>query len=277
MAPPAPTAPRHEPVATGPFATTHAAFTDVDSFDWGDLAARARSYDAATRERGRRSFILRALDEQRSLLAFSELLTELCEAGAPIDVIGSLTRVVRDEALHVDLCDRVVKALGGWDASAPEPKWVRSDKRLPLQRRILATVLGSLCIGETISVHMIRGVRAHTSDPVVRAVMTRLLADESFHSRFGWWWLGTFPLSDEDRAFARSYLAKLLPGLARSLRVPTERVEHRYSPFGSMAPAERAEALRAALHKTILPGLDQAGLEATALWMKVRDGAQEAA
>ena len=178
-------APRFEPLGQGAFAKTHAEHTDIDTFDWDALSASASSYDRRERERGRRSFVLRALDEQRSVVAFSELLTELCLAGAPIDVIGSLTRVVRDEALHVDMCDRVVKALGGWDESSPEPNWVRSNKKLPLNLRVLQTVLGSLCVGETISVHMIKGVRDNTTDPVVRAVLTRLLADMSLHSRFG--------------------------------------------------------------------------------------------
>ncbi|HJL04749.1 MAG TPA: hypothetical protein RMH85_05270 [Polyangiaceae bacterium LLY-WYZ-15_(1-7)] len=270
-------APRHEPLARGPFATTHARFTEVDAFDWAALGAEVE--DAKVRDRGRRSFELRALDEQRSLLAFTELLGELCEAGAPIDVIGSLTRVVRDEALHVDLCDRVVKALGGWDDRAPEPRWVRSNKKLPLKRRILATVLGSLCVGETISVHMIKGVRAHASDATTHAVLTRMLADESFHSRFGWWWLESMPLEGEDAKWARAYLARLLPSVAKSLapmQAPKKK-PHVYSPFGSMAPEERREAFDAAMHGTILPGFDRAGLEATAIWKRVVGGAEEAA
>lgn len=271
-------APRFEPLAAGPFAKTHADFTEIDRFDWDDLGARANDYDPKVRDRGRRSFVLRALDEQRSLLAFSELLTELCEAGAPVDVIGSLARVVRDEALHVDMCDRVVKALGGWDDRAPEPQWVRSSKKLPLQRRILTTVLGSLCVGETISVHMIRGVRDHASDPVIHNVMTRLLADESFHSRFGWWWLESMPLRDEDKKFAESYLRRLLPSVIKSLQPSAKALakEHRYSPFGSMAPLERSEALRVAFERTILPGFDKAGIDATAIW-KQAHRAREAA
>ncbi|MCA9615179.1 MAG: ferritin-like domain-containing protein [Sandaracinus sp.] len=263
--------PRFEPLGFGPFAKTHAAFTEVDAFDWNALASG--EHDPKERERGRRSFVLRALDEQRSLAAFTELLGELVEVGAPIDVIGSLARVVRDEALHVDLCDRVVKALGGWDDKAPEPTWVRSDKRLPLQQRVLATVLGSLCIGETISVHMIAGVRKGASDPVVHEVLTRLLADESFHSRFGWWWLESMPLTDDDHAFARRYLAKLLPSVARQMAPMTASKKVAPSPFGSLGGDERRDAFETAMHKTILPGFDAAGLDASALWKRLQEPA----
>lgn len=264
-------APRHEPLAEGPFTRTHAAFTEVDRFDWAALGAGVD--DPRARDVGRRSFILRALDEQRSLLAFSELLGELCQAGAPIDVIGSLTRVVRDEAMHVDLCDRVVKALGGWDAETPEPRWVRSDARLPLRRRILVTVLGSLCVGETISVHMIKAVRENASDRVTHDVLTQLLKDESFHSRFGWWWLEATPLDDEDRAFAQRYLARLLPTLVADLAPRPAKRPFAPSPFGNASAEARQAALDDAIHGTILPGFDRAGLDASAIWRGARDAA----
>jgi len=261
-------APRFEPLDEGPFKTTHERFTEADGFDWEALGAGVT--DARLRDIGRRSFILRALDEQRSLVAFTELLGELCEAGAPIDVIGSLTRVVRDEALHVDLCDRVVKQLGGWDPKAPEPQWVRSDKRQPLKRRILSTVLGSLCVGETVSVHMIKAVRDNATDLVAHAVLTRILKDESFHSRFGWWWLEAMPLDDLDRAYAKHYLARLLPSLAKQLAPKPRRRPPVDSPFGSAGPEARTAAFAEALHKTILPGFDRAGLEASAIWERAR-------
>ena len=259
-------APRFEPLGQGAFAKTHADFTGIDTFDWAALEASADSYGDRERERGRRSFVLRALDEQRSVVAFSELLHELLLAGAPIDVVGSLTRVVRDEVLHVDMCDRVVKALGGWDEKPPQPNWVRSNKKLPLHLRTLQTVLGSLCVGETISVHMIKGVREHASDPVVHALLTRLLADESFHSRFGWWWLREIDMSDEEQRFAKQYVQKLLPHVIRSMRPKATGKPHTYSPFGSMSVEERAAAFDDAMHKTILPGFDAAGLEASAIW-----------
>lgn len=266
-------APRYAPLGEGPFAKTHADFTEVDAFDWAALGAGVS--DPRERERGRRSFVLRALDEQRSLLAFSELMSELCEAGAPIDVIGSLARVIRDEALHVDLCDRVVGALGGWDERAPEPRWVRSDKRLPLKRRVLATVLGSLCAGETISVQMIRGVRESASDPVVHAVLTRMLADESFHSRFGWWWLESMPLDGEERAWADRYVARLLPHLATQLAPEGAARAYVPSPFGSMSAEERREAFLTAMERTILPGFDRAGLSASVIWAGVKARREE--
>ena len=258
----------------------HADFTGVEEFDWARLANEGHS--ATQRERGRRSFILRALDEQRSLLAFSELLAELAEQRAPIDVIGSLSRVVRDEARHVDLCGRVVDSLGGFGSNAPDAKWVRSDKRLPLRRRVLKTIVGSLCVGETISVSMIRGVRDNATDVTVHAVLTQMLSDESFHSRFGWWWLEQADVTDKEREWVNRYLTKLLPAVERGVRPSDEKLarnqdDYVYSPFGSMKFKERDAAFDWAMHDRVIPSFDKLGFDATAIWKAHKAAQQEKA
>ncbi len=257
----------------------HADFTGVDDFDWARLANEEHA--PRERERGRRSFILRALDEQRSLLAFSELLAELAEQRAPIDVIGSLSRVVRDEARHVDLCGRVVDSLGGFGKNPPSANWVRSDKRLPLRRRVLKTIVGSLCVGETISVSMIRGVRDNATDETVHAVLTKMLSDESFHSRFGWWWLEQADVTDEERAWVNRYLTKLLPAVERGVRPSAEKLARNqdayvYSPFGSMKFKEREAAFLWAMHDRVIPSFDKLGFNASAIWKQHEAKQQEA-
>jgi hypothetical protein len=250
----------------------HERFTYGEAADIDWSALRPEDYDARTREAGRRSFVLRALDEQRSLLAFSELLAELCEAGAPVDVIGSMTRIVRDEALHVDLCGRIVEALGGFGDDAPEPHWVRSDRRLPLHLRILRSVVGSCCIGETVSVQMIAGVRKSACDPVVAPVLTQMLADESFHSRFGWWWLEAHTLTDDEHAYLEKWLPKVFRAIEEGARPTKQALERQASrpyvasPFGSMSATEREAAFMKAVEETILPGLTKAGVDAARLW-----------
>lgn len=257
--------------AGGAFGKAHARFTmEEEAFDWDAL--RRAPHDRRERERGRKSFVMRALDEQRSLLAFSELLSALCEAGAPIDVIGSLTRVVRDEARHVDLCGRVVDALGGWPDDAPEPAWVRTDPRQPLSRRILTSVIGSLCIGETLSVAMIAGCRKHASDPVVHEVLTRMLADESFHSRFGWWWLELEAprFTDDDHRFVERWLPKVFGAIEKHARPSAAALAdtrpYPYGAFGALSHAEREVAFVSTVTETILPGLARAGIDGEAAW-----------
>lgn len=267
-------APRFAPLGSGPFATTHEAFTVVDEIDWS-LPELEVAPDV--RELGRRTFQQRALDEQRSLVAFSELLTALCQAGAPVDVIGSMTRVVRDEALHVDLCDRMVRRLGGWDEAPPEPRWVSLPAAWPLRKRILATILGSLCVGETISVALFRAARENATDPVAHQVLTRMLADESFHGRFGWWWLESIPLAEHEQRFAERFVAEVLRSIVTEL-LPAQTDEglarqglpRAATPYGGVAPSDREAAVVRAVETIIVPGFEKAGIGAAHHWALAR-------
>lgn len=129
---------------------------------------------------------LRTLDEYRSQVGFTELLMELTELGCAFDTLTAAVRVVRDEARHVELCRRLVVALGGTDEIPGEPKWVRSDSREPLQVRAVETIAGSLCIGECLSTAILAATRKVTKDRLAKEVVTALTRDESFHGQLGW-------------------------------------------------------------------------------------------
>lgn len=260
-------APRFEPLARGPFAEVHREFAELDDLDFAPPEC-----EPAARELGRRAYQARALDEQRSLVAFTELLGELCEMGAPIDCVGSLARVVRDEAVHVDLCDRMVKRLGGWDERPPEPAWVRSPKKWPVRTRVLGTILGSLCVGETLSVAIFRGCRDGASDPTAHAMLTRMLADESFHARFGFWWLESMPLREEELPFATGCVRSVFRSIVRDF-LPKQAGDggpYVASPFGSMSPEDRRAAVLSALDRIVVPGFEKAGIPAADLWAEAQ-------
>jgi hypothetical protein len=265
---------RYAPLGSGPFAATHEAFTSVGTIEWERPAGEV---DPEVRESGRRTFQQRALDEQRSLVAFTELLSGLSRAGAPIDVIGSLTRVVRDEALHVDLCQRMVERLGGWSGAAPEPKWVSFPSTWPLQQRVFATVLGSLCLGETLSVALFRCARENATDPVAHQVLTRMLADESMHGRFGWWWLEAMPRSSEAQRFARQFVANVLGSVITDF-LPTQTaaglaeqgLPNAATPYGGVCAEERRDAVLVAMSTIVVPGFEKAGIPAEKAWAAAR-------
>jgi hypothetical protein len=143
-------------------------------------------FDELELERGRQIWRGRALDEYRSQVGLTEFLSEITELGLPFGALGSGARVVRDEVRHVELCRRMLTVLGAGKVVPGEPNWVRSDKRLPLRLRVLRTVVGSLCVGETLSVRMLNAARECTEEPLAKAAMTCLVSDESFHARFGW-------------------------------------------------------------------------------------------
>src|SRR5207302_7861157 len=51
----------------------------------------------------------RIIDEQRSVVVFSELLCLLAEAQAPLEALATVERLIADEARHVSLCAGVVE------------------------------------------------------------------------------------------------------------------------------------------------------------------------
>lgn len=238
------------------------------------------AYDEATLSLGRSAWQLRVLDEYRSQLAFTELLADLSRLGAAFDAISTCVRVVRDEARHVELCRRLVVALGGDDAMPGDPQLANPDPSSPAMQRVMHTVLGSLCVGETFSVRMLAAVRQNTVDPLAREVMTVLTKDESVHSRFGWTMLEVVAphLSDDERRAADEALPHYLKMAERAV-VPADAHLHEdhhplvagpESPFGCLPPRARRELFYACLEEDVLPSLDERGFDGAAAWRRAQ-------
>lgn len=260
----------HAGGAFRPFYNAFAHDLDVDGLD---DPVRTDGLDPQLVERARRSWVLRTLDEYRSLTAFSELLGELAEMRAEVDIIGCAARVVRDEARHVDLCRQVVEGLGGFRGDEPAPTYVNSEKRLPVRARVLRTMAYSMCIGECISVAMIRGVREGATDTRARATLTVMLADESFHGRFGWWFLEherarMTPAEVEliERGLPSVFAAVEQGAIGNVSGHASARRVFRPTPFGSMSPDARREAFERCIGDVVIPGFERLGFGARAAW-----------
>jgi hypothetical protein len=237
--------------AGGAFAHFGGEFIAPDTpIAWDELDPAA--LDAGERERVRRAWVRRAHDEYRSMIAFAGLLGELGELAAPLDVLGCAARVVRDETRHVQLCARVATALGGPGDSPGEPRWVRSDPRLPARDRVAVTMLASMAIGESVSVAMIAAAREDTAHPVLRAVTTAILADESFHGRFGMAWV-------------KRYWKELPFSLRLSL---DNRLPRLFAELEREHVRNRPEVFARTMRDKIIPELCAAGVRADAAWQR---------
>ena len=270
-------------VTRSALSTFHTKFLD------GDLPAElsqaafekfdASVYDAHSLAVARHAWALRTMDEYRSQVAFTVLLTELTMAGFAFDVLGTGVRVVRDEARHVELCKRMLLAVGGRATIDGTPNFVRSDPRLPARLRILHTVVGSLCIGETVSVRLLAAVRDNTVDPLARSVITCLTADESIHSRFGWTLLGL--MAPSLTTAEREEIDRRLPVyLAATAMVaapgsdpnevasdsPNPLATAPANPFGSLPAKARREVFFECLENDILKGFEALGIDARRAW-----------
>ena len=231
-------------------------------FDWSKLGARL---DATERDRARSLWIARMRDEQRAVVAMSQLVADLARLGAPLDVLGAGAAVIHDETRHVDVCERVARALDPARPFRTTPPEMPHHGTLELRHRVVVSVVSLLCVGETLSMSLLRAARDHCDDEVTTDVLEGLLADESIHSRFGWWWLETpqGELRDDERPKVARMLARLFARLDRSLGAEAPCVG---DAMGAPPSPVRRDVFHAALHDTILPRLEAHGIAARAAW-----------
>lgn len=212
-----------------------------------------RAFSRAELRWGLAAWRQRALDEYRSLIGLAQYLDELGSLGVAFDAVATAVRVVRDEARHVELCRRMVRALGGSDRIPGTPTYVRSNARRPLLERVLTTTVGSLCVGETLSVALLAATRDVTAEPLCRAVLTTLTADESVHSQLGW---SLLPLlwPRAPRALRRRLLESVEDSLAYAAKVALEdggAADSPRNPFGDLHPIERREVFRRSVERDV--------------------------
>jgi hypothetical protein len=240
------------------------------------------AYSARELWLGRRAWAARALDEYRSQVAFTELLADLTEARMGFDILGLCIRVVSDEMLHVELCRRLLCALGGSDKVPGEPRWVRQDAKHPVRVRILKTVVGSLCIGETLSVRTLAAVRDHAADPLAKGVLTQLVRDEAIHGRFGWHVLDALlpSLTPSDLRGLNALIPRWLSSAERTMLppgtpvAPSDRLTAGPAmPFGSLGPEDRAEVFHDALERDVCARFRERGFSGQASWQPRRASA----
>ncbi|MBS1152885.1 MAG: hypothetical protein H6Q89_4583 [Myxococcaceae bacterium] len=217
------------------------------------------AYPSRTVEWARAAWEARLCDEYRSQVALTLLLADLTQEGFSFDVLGAAIRVVRDEARHVELCRRMVLALGGSEQIDGEVAHVIAEGDTGLER-VLDLTIGFLCIGETLSARLIAAVRARATDPLAHAVLTEMLADESIHGQFGWTVLEliTPVLSAPQRRAIRRRVPKLLRQMKAAVDDSAGDGASR-NPFGALSGRERTRVFERCVEKDIRPRLQRLG------------------
>ena len=179
----------------------HARRTGIEELPWGTLAIA--DLHPTYRFEARAIWSNGVFTEYASAAAFSALTTALLECGAPVDLVAMSADIVVDEMFHVELSSRLTMELGGalpieFDLAnvAPAPSTQR-----PLMKAAELAVVTS-CVSESLSVPAMARSRVLATEPLCRAVLDRLLADEGPHSRLGFWFLdwAAEQLTDGERA-----------------------------------------------------------------------------
>jgi hypothetical protein len=185
-------------------ARLHARRPGIEQMPWGTIVVAA-AHDIEAR----RIWTTGVFTEYASAAAFSELTTAMLACGAPIDLIAASADIAVDELFHVELSARLTMELGGavplhFDLANVAPKTTPGIR--PLLRAAEIAIVTS-CVSESLSVPAMARSKALATEPLVQAVMTRLLADEGQHARLGFWffdWANDALTADE-----RAHLAKL--------------------------------------------------------------------
>lgn len=190
-----------------------------------------------------------AADEYRALSQFSHLMADMVQIGAPMPWIGCVSRLIRDETRHVLLCVKAAAALG-MDVSSQHLQAARPDTDVGPVARIARHLLTTVYAAETVALDLIGWARDRETIPPLKAVMTAILADESFHSRFGFLWL-----RDNWNHLDSAAQAAAL----ESLPIALQRLSTGVGPVLQPIACSTIE-------KTIVPALETLGISALAAW-----------
>lgn len=202
-----------------------------------------------------------AFQEFRTGAACSMALTSLIEAKAPLDLIALAARFPLDEVVHVELCARMAMLLGGGThvQYTPDEMIHKPPEDWSPQGRAAHIVIRLFCVGEAVSIPLLRGIWHAAEHPLPKAILGRIVRDEAAHGTFGFafldWAIPQLPKSEfeqlaatADRAMRQVY--ETWSGLAAF----EMEQDLRCNPLGWMKSREFAElAWRSMLSHVVAP------------------------
>jgi hypothetical protein len=193
------------------------------------------------------------LMEHASVAAFARFVLELLSLGAPAALVKRAQAALSDEIAHAELCFGLASRYSGHDVG---PAALALDgaleRRTPVEIGLNAFV--EACLGETQAAAEAEASLEQATDPDVRRVLGKIVADEARHAELGFefvrWLLGTL---------AAEECAELEAGIRRELqlrlrvRAGTQNDGVEVRCHGLLGARDRAEARRLALLEVCIP------------------------
>ncbi len=128
----------------------------------------------------------KALLEHASVASFSRFSLALLSVGAPADLLEAAHRASIDEVRHAELCFALASAYAGEEVQPGAfPLGSHLDVDTSLMEIAVSTVREG-CIGETIAAMRAAEQCARTTDPAVKAALSRIADDEASHAELAW-------------------------------------------------------------------------------------------
>src|SRR5258708_23411235 len=152
---------------------------EVERMPWGTLDAR-RIREAAL-VAARKAWTGAAFQEHRTGVACTATLRALFECRAPVDLLALATRFPTDEIVHVELCARMAMELGGGTEIVHDPDDLvaDADPSLPALLRAGELVVRFFCVGEALSIPLLKGTWKAARHPLPRAILARIGPDDA--------------------------------------------------------------------------------------------------
>ncbi len=158
---------------------------EVERMPWGTLElARYRESDLVA---ARKAWTGAAFQEHRTGVACAAALRALIEVRAPLDLVALAARFPLDELVHVELCARMAMELGGGTEIIHDPDRLVTDAApgTPPLMRAAELVVRFFCVGEAVSIPLLRRTWKVAKHPLPKAVLGRIVKDEAAHGAFG--------------------------------------------------------------------------------------------
>jgi hypothetical protein len=173
---------------------------------WGTARLEGLGHDQAARARAA-YWLGIARMEHASVASFARFVNELLGFGAPPNLLADALAAADDEVHHAELTFAVASAYAGQPLG---PGALQVDDLHPTRdpELFVTRLIVEGCVGETLGVAETLALLEHDLDPVLRAVVERIAADETRHAALAWrtlkWFAARVDPAIIDRAFERA-------------------------------------------------------------------------
>src|SRR5205085_3179048 len=127
-------------------------------------------------------------DERDSVIVATLVTTDLARLGAPPAILGMAARVIEDQVRHVEVCTRVLEALGSNISSTPAEGTrvaLGPEDDQDIESRLARALIARFAVGQSLSAACFATARATAREPLIAWAYTELLRDEARHGAFG--------------------------------------------------------------------------------------------
>ena len=155
-------------------------------WDKGSLRPSMRALTQAERAAVARYWTWNARAEHSSVAGFHRFALDLLAHGAPPELIARAQRAASQELQHTIDCFTLASAYAG-EPIGPDRMSFRSSAPIATSlAQLAAWTARDGAVGETLAAYLAERALARTTDGSVRAVLTRIVADETEHAELAW-------------------------------------------------------------------------------------------